>query len=288
MKYNIKDLKSRIKSIKETAQITKAMQMISMAKYYKINEKYKKNLYYQDQVRSTLKTIMLGAGEIHHAYFEKRDVKNTTFVVISSDTGLAGDYNHKVLNFAEKTIMETQNETRIFTIGQMAFEFFQKSKLNPEGEFLFCAQNPTIDDATRIATVLIDLYDNLQTDEVNIIFTTGDGMATQAVSKRLLPLTRSMFLAEEVTSLENIVFEPSSKELFDLLVPQYVLGMVYTALIQSVKCEHTERMIAMNNATRNAKEMIDRLYLEYNRIRQEMITTEITEITAASVGGEND
>lgn len=288
MKYNINDLKSRIKGIKETAQITKAMQMISMAKYYKINEKYKNNLNYQDKVRSTLKTILIGAGEIKHAYFQKRDIKNTTFVVISSDTGLVGDYNHKVLDFAERTIIEAKTDTRIFTIGHMAYEFFQKSMLNPEGEFLFCAQNPTIDDATRIATVLIDLYDNGQTDEVNIIFTTGEGMSTNAVSKRLLPLSRGMFLTEEITDFEGIVFEPSRKELFDLLVPQYVLGMVYTALIQSVKCEHTERMITMNNATKNAKEMVERLNLDYNRIRQEIITTEITEITAATVGEEND
>ncbi|MFA5448943.1 MAG: ATP synthase F1 subunit gamma [Clostridia bacterium] len=281
MSSNINALKSRIKVIGETAQITNAMKMISMAKYYKINEKYEKNDHYQDKVRATIKTILKESGEIDHAYFAKRERKNSTYVVIASDTGLAGDYNHRVLNFAESTILDAENDTRIFTIGYMAYEFFEKSMLNPEGEFLFSAQNPSIDDAARITSVLIDLFDSGATDEVNIIFTTDDGNATSAVMQRLLPLSRRMFLNEEINEFAGITFEPSMKELFDILVPQYVLSAVYTALIESVKCEHIERMVTMSGSTKNAEEMLEKLKLEYNRSRQEQITTEIAEITAA-------
>lgn len=280
MKGNIVDLKLRINSIKETAQITKAMQLISTAKLNKINEKYNKNINYLEKVSATIGAILCESGELTHRYFEKREAKHVTYVVIASDTGLAGDYNHRILNFAFNQITGAENKN-VFTIGHMAAEFFMQKGIAPDLKFLDCAQDPTLDDAIKIARLLIKMFDGGLTDEVRLIYTENEKLTTQAVQKKLLPLERSAFPVEcGEAAFFPLKFEPSKREVFDLLVPQYVIGLIYTAFIHAVRCEQTERMFTMNNANKNAKEMIDRLQIDYNGIRQALITTEITEISS--------
>lgn len=280
---NIVDIKNRIKSIKDTAQITKAMELISVAKMRKANEKYQNNVKYFERVRNTLKDILNHSGDIKHPYLQHRETQRTAFVVIASDNGLAGDYNHRVLRFALEKINAVKDDKFVFIIGQMAKDYFYRRGITPDIEFLYCAQDPTIEDARRLTADLVELYNDNHIDEVNLIYTHTVGNTNEAVMLRLLPIIKADFDdARQETDYNALLdFEPSPKEVFDILVPQYILGITYSALIQSVRCEHSERMKTMNNATNNAQDMIEELELEYHRARQEQITTEIAEISSA-------
>lgn len=281
---NIVDIKNRIKSIKKTSNITRAMQLISVSKLRRANEKYLKNLTYYNSVKSVLKDILKHTeGELKHPYLKHRETQRTVYVVIASDNGMAGDYNHRVLNFALQKV-KAASDSYVFTIGQMAREFFVRNGIEPDVEFLFCAQDPTLDDARRITADLVDLYDENHIDEVHIIHTVSENNVNVAKDERLLPIEREDFSdATDVNQYSELLeFEPSRKEVFDILVPQYVLGQTYTALIQAVRCEHTERIATMSNASKNADEMIDTLELQYFRARQEQITTELAEISGGN------
>lgn len=282
---NIADIKNRIKSVKETRQITKAMQLISVAKMRRANENYQRNLAYSTRVRGILKDILNHTdGEISHPYLKHRDTSRTAFVVVASDNGLTGDYNHRILNFAKSRISEVK-EAAVFIIGQMANEFFTRIGDTPDMQFLYCAQNPTLNDARLITADLVELYDNNHIDEVRIIYTKMEGNHNVAADLRLLPILKEDFAdAAEVAEGQYTAimeFEPSVKEVFDILVPQYIVGLTYTALIQAVRCEHNERVETMSNATGNADKMALDLELKYHRARQETITTELAELSSA-------
>ena len=283
---NALEIKNRIKAVKETAQITKAMEVISVAKRRKANVKYNNNLQYFLRVRSTIKDILTHSGNlINHDYLKHREGNRTGYVVIASDKGLAGAYNRKVCKKALDTINEVE-EKYIFTIGQMAREFFTREGLTPDIDFLYAAQNPTLEDARRITSDLMDLYDSDHLDEIYVVYTqkiTNSKM--EPIVLKLLPLEIKDFkdIPNEKEYKSILDFEPSPNALVATLVPQYIIGMLYSCLIQSIYCEHEERMITMNSATNNANELMDKLNLDFNRSRQAAITREISEVASSTI-----
>lgn len=281
---NIVDVKNRIRSINDTSKITKAMELISVSKRRKANVKYKNNHTYFEKVRATIKDILAHSQDISHPYLKKREHNKTAFVVISSDKGLAGDYNHRILKLAMEEIKKVEDKY-IFSIGQMAKEFFIKNGITPDVEFLHCAQNPNLEDARQITEDLVSLFNEEHIDEVKIIYTRMEKNVNKPAMIHMLPLQKEDFedAKLETNYKANLEFFPSSKAVFDILVPQYILGMVYSTLIESVACEHSERMKTMNNANKNAVEILDTLQIEFNRARQETITNEIAEISSASI-----
>jgi F-type H+-transporting ATPase subunit gamma len=282
--HNIVDIRNRIKSIRDTAQITKAMQLISVAKMRKANEKFAQNDRYYRRIKSTIKDIFshMGNEKIEHPYLQHREGNRIVFIVIASDAGLAGEYNHRVLKFAQSEIAKAGKDSKIVVIGHMAEEYFTAQGYQIINSYVYCSQNPTIDDVRRISTLAIDFYDAGEADEVRIIYTRHVNNLNVALSERVVPIHKSDF--ETATPVkeykETLTFEPSPIEVFNILVPQYVLGVIFNALIESVRCEHSERMVAMNNATNNANDMIDTLELEYHRARQAQITAELSEISS--------
>ncbi|MDD3946608.1 MAG: ATP synthase F1 subunit gamma [Clostridia bacterium] len=278
---NIIDIKNRIKSIKDTAQITKAMQLISVSKMRKADEKYEQNDRYYRRIKSTIKDIFAHTSTVTHPYLQHRPGNATAYIVIASDAGLAGDYNHRVLSFAENEI-KTVDKYKIFTVGHIAEEFFVNRNYETDSEFVYCTQNPTIDDVRRLATTAVDLYDTGEVDEVRIIYTRHVKGHNIALSTRVVPIEKSDFDDAKSFSDYNeiLLFEPSASQVFNILVPQYVLGTIFNALIESIRCEHSERMMAMNNATNNANDMIHTLELEYHRARQAKITSELSEMSS--------
>lgn len=283
---NIVDIKTRSKSVKETSQITKAMELISVSKLRKANIKYDNNQYYFHKVRATMKDILQHSDcDANHPYFKQDEGEKTAYIIIASDKGLAGDYNHRILKLAMEEIKYKQ-EKYIFTIGQMARDFFVSKDIIPDVEFLHCAQDPTLEDARRITEDLVYLYESNHIDSVKIIYTQMEGKST--VHPRilhLLPIHLEDFLDVKSESAYTTLLDiqPSPKDVFNILVPQYVLGIVYSCLIQAVSCEHYERIKTMHNATKNANELIKKLDLEYNRARQDAITTEIAEISSSAL-----
>lgn len=281
---NIIDIKHRSESIKETAQITKAMEMISTSKLRKANQKFINNAAYFSKVRATIKDILKHTSEeVTHPYLTTEFGEKTAYIVIASDKGLAGDYNHKVLNLAMEEI-SAKKEKYLLIIGQMAREFFVSRGLHPDIEYLYVAQNPSLDDARRITQDLMEMYENTHIDSIKIVYTKMVSATVQTpVVLPLLPLLPVDFsdVEEEINYNSILDYEPSPKKVLDILVPQYILGVVYSCLIQSVYSENYERMRTMHNATTNANELIEKLNLEYNRARQETVTKEISEISSA-------
>jgi len=277
---NAYEIKRRIKTIQETKQITKAMYLISSSKLNKALGRYKANLLYFNKIRQTLKDILVHSHDISHPFCQHREGRRTAYIVIAADKGLCGAYNHNVLEEAIRH-MKDKEEKYIFVIGQIARDFFLRKGYNVDIEFLYASQNPTFYNAREIGEDIINLYKNNMMDEVYIIYTRMESnMAQHPRVIKLLPIDLSSFQDIELDYdySGDILYHPSPKAVFDLLIPKYVIGLIYGALVQSFASEQQARMMAMDTANKNADDMIANLQLEYNRARQESITNELAEI----------
>ncbi|MDR3293202.1 MAG: ATP synthase F1 subunit gamma [Clostridiales bacterium] len=283
---NIVDIKNRIKSIEDTAQITKAMQLISVAKMNKALVRYESNQAYFKKVQNTITSIFRGS-KISHRYVDNREGERTAFVVIASDKGMAGDFNSQVLNLAYSEIKKSK-ETYVFTIGLMARDFFVSKGISIDIEFLHTTQNPTMADAAKITYDILELYDKNLFDKIYVVYTEKTSVVKQHPSiLRLLPLRidegESVDADGKTVPPQRFHFEPNEKSVLDVLIVEYLTGVLYSTLIQSVAAEHFKRMTTMQQATENAGEMVADLKIKYNRARQENITTSIIEITNNSL-----
>ncbi len=281
---NLSEIKYHINSVEKTRQITSAMELISVSKMKKATQKYENNLTYFKKVRHTIKDILEHSPDIGHKYLTHREGKRTVYVVIASDKGMAGDYNHNVLNMAWNHMQNVETKY-VFTIGQMAREFFSKNGMSIDMEYMHTIQNPTLDDARHITENIIEMYDNDLFDEVLVCFTREYSTAKQEpMIIKLLPVETKDFddVIVDGDYSGQIEYEPSRRDVLNLLVPQYIVGTLYGTLVQSVASEHLKRMMAMSNATKNANEMLDKLKIDYNKARQEKITGELSEIIAGA------
>lgn len=275
------EIKHRIKSVSDTHQITKAMELISVSKMRKAIEKQAVNKAYFDSVRYTIKDIMRHSSDIRHKYLVHRPNNRTAYIVIAGDKGLAGAFNNNVLNLAWQH-MQSRPVHYVVTIGQMARAFFESKGQPIDLEFTHAVTNPTLHDARGIMRDILDLYDRNLMDEVVVVFT---HMYSTTVQKpelvRLLPIVESDIPGDVESSFTGeILYDPSPNEVLNVLVPQYLVGMIYSVLIHSFASEHASRMLAMSNANKNADKMLESLNLEYNRSRQSAITTELLDLAS--------
>lgn len=279
---SMSDIKQRLKSINETKQITKAMHLISSAKVKKAMQRYESNKSYQEKVRYTIKDILKHSESIEHVYLEHNEGGRAAYIVISADKGFAGGYNHNVLNLA-LSHMQDKAEKYILTVGYVGKNFFEHEGYMVDIEFLNTAQDPSLYNARQIAYDILDLYENRVMDEVYIAYTAFLSPIKQEPRVlKLLPVEMEDF--QDVTTADysaDMLYLPSPKEVFDRLIPEYLIGVIYSALVQSFVSEQYARMVAMDSSTKNATKMINKLTSEYNRARQHQITQEIAEI----VGG---
>ena len=281
---SISDIKRRIHSIQQTRQITKAMYLISSVKLRKALNRYEKNTQYIEKIRATMKDILLHSGDIEHPYLQPRTGKRTAVVVIAGDKGLAGAYNHNVLNTAKKVIDEV-DERYIFTIGHVATQFFNRKGHMVDIEFLHTAQDPQLFNARMIAESLADLYKQNYIDRIVIVYThVISTFSQQPRVLELLPLNIDNFddVEPEVQYCGTMIYEPTPEIVYNTMVEQYLIGLVYAALVQSYASEQSARMRAMDSATGNAEEMIEGLNQEFRRARQAAITNEIIEIVSGA------
>ena len=287
---DITEIRHRIKSIQDTHQITKAMELISVAKVRKAVQKQAFSSVYFDSVRYTLKDILRHSSDVRNKYTVHRPDKRTTYVVIAGDKGLAGAFNNNVLNLAWEH-MQRRPVHYVVTIGQMARAFFESRQQSVDLEFTHAVASPTLHDARGITRDILDLYDRNLMDEVYVVFTR---MRTTSLHEptlvKLLPIEEQDIEADvKNTYTGEICYDPSPKEVLDVLVPQYLVGTIYSTLIHSAACEHAARMMAMSNANKNAEKMLDTLSLAYNRQRQSAITTELLDLTSGRFfSGNND
>lgn len=281
---NITEIKTRIGSIEQTRKITKAMHLISTVKMRKALIKFETNATYLDRLRMSMKDILLHSGTIRHPFLEEREGNRTAFLVIAGDKGLAGPYNHNVMNMAVKH-MQGIEERFIFTVGHMATSYFNRKNYMVDIEFLHTAQNPQLYNARNIAEVLIDLYNQDLIDRIEVIYTHMISTVSQETrALTLLPIDLDYFadVANESEFTGTFQYDPAPKTVFDTVVPQYIIGAIYAVLVQAYASEQYCRMTAMDSATKNADDILQRLRLKYSRARQAMVTNEMLEITSAT------
>lgn len=279
--YSVIEIKRRIRTIRQTRQITKAMYLIASSKLSRAMEKYRANHVYFEKIRSTLKDIIVHSPEIDHPFFVPRGDERATYLVIAGNKGLCGAYNHNVLQTALSHIQQHRGSVNIFVVGHVARDFFKRKGYNVNDDFLYAAENPNFHYSRDMAEQLIDAYSQNRMDELYIVYTHMESTVKQTPRViKLLPVELSAFLdvSLDVEYRADILYHPSPKAVLDLLIPKYLLGVIYGALIQSFASEQQARMMAMDTATKNADDMIAELQIKYNQARQAVITNEISEI----------
>lgn len=273
-----------MKGVSDTKQIANAMHLISTSKMQKAIKRFETNRPYIRDIRAALKDILEGAGEIRHPFLDAREGTKTATVVIAADKGLCGSYNHNVLNMAYEYMLS--NEVNfLITVGRVARDFFAHRGMDVDIEFMNASQNPSLGQVRYIADDLIAMFNNGLLDRISVAFTRFVSPFKQEPAIfQLLPLSVEGFqgAASEHTK-GSMIYHPSPEATFNMLAPQYLIGMMYSAFVQSYASEHCARMTAMDAAKRNANEMQRKLELESNRLRQSRITQEITEIMGGAL-----
>ena len=280
---NMNEIRRHIKAVEQTRQITNAMYLLSTSQMKKAIRKMDFNKTYLRRIRATVKDILMHTDK-QHVFLEDRGNKRQAFVVIASDKEMCGSYNNDVIKAAIKKIRECEHPL-VMTVGLRAHIMLEKAGINIDKHWYGASQNPYVFHAREISDRLIDLYLENEIDEAYIIFTRYYSQVNQTIRcMRLLPLNLEDFskIELEFDKPRQIDFAPTFREVFDTMVPQYIIGYIYAALNHASACENIARMNAMQSATRNADEMLDKLSREYNAARQLAITNEITEIAAAA------
>lgn len=278
----MKDIKRRIKSVNNTKQITKAMELVSSAKLRKSKENLEKSRPYFDTLYQTIKDIASESKGIKSIYLEEREKKNVCYIVIAGDRGLCGGYNSNLLKAA---ISHMQGEKHsIIPVGRKSVDYFSKRDYSIIEKYSGISENPSYGYGQDIAMTVIELYKKGEIDEVNLVYTFFKSPLVQEPKVvKLLPLS---FEAEEMTDKEKskvlMNYEPSEEVVLEYLIPKYVAGIIYGGLVEASTSEQGARRMAMESATDNAEEMIQKLDLLYNRARQASITQEIAEIVAGA------
>ena len=285
-----KEIKNHISSVNDTQKITNAMYLIASTKMRKVKADLDLTRPYFTALKEEIKRIFRISEDIENKYFypvtgEHELPGSYGYLVITADKGLAGAYNQNVIKEAMRIMKEHENP-RLFVVGECGRQFFASHNIPIEKSFLYTAQNPTIGRAREISSYLLDLFSRGELSKIFIVYTDlSGGMNAQACSTRLLPFHRAQFMTPDIhEKAVSVPFEfvPSIGTVLDNLVPSYVSGFIYSALIDSFCSEQNSRMTAMDSANKNAQELLDELSVQYNHVRQGAITQEITEVIAGA------
>ena len=289
----IKEIRTRIKSIEATLKITNAMYLISSASLKRAREQLRTVYPHFNKIGTTIADILHHSPDVEHIYFDQRtkipaEQRNVGLLVITGDKGLAGAYNHNALKLTEQKLEALQN-SHLYLIGQMGRNWFARKGREDEAMTALSAKNPDLKLARQISAILLDDFRSGKLDEVWVVYTNMvSPLVLEPTLQKLLPLDKDLFpwtpRVEEVFP-RTIDYLPNEGGVMDLLVPFYLTGILFGALVESFCSEQSARMTAMDSASDNAKDMLKTLRLRFNRARQAAITQEITEIVAGAQAG---
>ena len=281
MAGSMKDIKLRIKSVESTMQITKAMELVASSKMRRAKERVEHSRPYFETLHETLTEIAAADPRARNPYLRRDEIKRTLLIVIAGDRGLAGGYNANVLKQAAAGERRCGGAAHRQALGRVLRP--------PRGTDLFTqevllAADVSVGECFQLARQITEGYRKGEYDAVKLCYTRFDSMMTQtAATMEVLPLAIEPTEQQKAEARRSqILYKPSSEEVFSAIIPEYVAGIVYGAVCESVASELAARRTAMDAATKNAGEMIDHLNLYYNRARQAAITQEITEIVAGA------
>ena len=290
MANSLREVKVRISSTESTAQITKAMYMVSQSKVKKAEKNYKSYQDFMKRISSTVSNLVSKAGdEYPHPLLVKRDVNKTAYLLITSDRGLAGAYNSGLFKEFKQYISNNhkdKNEFMVTSIGKKGFSFIEKEKYNTiQKEPTLVRDDVTFIDIEPLARSIIDSYLNKEIDKLVIVYNHYINSINQEIRfDTLLPIEK---IEGEKTEIDY-AYETGIEKTLNLVLPMYIQDIIYGIILDAKTSEHSARQNSMKNATDNAEEVISKLQLLYNRARQNVITTELIDIIggANAIGGE--
>jgi F-type H+-transporting ATPase subunit gamma len=288
---NLRDVRLRMKAIRQTLQVTKAMNLISTAKLRKGRRVLEDTEPYFTRIQKSMYDILSGTRQVESQFFRKTDrnkAYHTAIVAVTSDKGLAGGYNANICRQVNELCTKVKNPLLILT-GAIGYRYFVHSPYLILENFSFRSQMPVVEDAKEITDYIVSQYLWGVFDEVHIIYThMHSTIKLLPTERQILPLNKEK-MQEELATREgreraelHFEFLPSETELFDALVPLYIKGIIYGSLVESYVSEQSARMAAMDEASKSAEEMLGTLQINYNRVRQASITQEMTEIIGGS------
>lgn len=282
---SISDIRFHIKSINQTRQITNAMYLVSASRMRKAIKRMEQNSAYYYRALDTMLDIRAHTGEVVHPYLTHRPGQpKMGYIIIAGDKGLAGSYNHDILAFAEEKL-KNNNVTQIFTVGDVATRYFKRTGREVNARFENMMTDLSVDTSRALMALIKQLFDQRVIDEVHIIYMRFINSANQKPKDfKLLPIELADFGADHQPRKDNIemLYDPSPEQVFDALVPQFMIGVIYGTMVHAYASENSARMSAMENATHSADKLIKKLTLQYNSMRQLAITSELNEIVSAA------
>ncbi|HHX53073.1 MAG TPA: ATP synthase F1 subunit gamma [Erysipelothrix sp.] len=279
MANNIHQLRGRLKSIRSTQKITKAMRLVAISKLQQIKGRFVKNKPYSETLAQVIRHVLAhGDGSVHPMMDTSLVDDKPLMIVFTSDLGLAGGYNQSIF----RELLEQGNKKDLIWIGTKGFKRFNDLEYKISNE-LILSDKVDYQQILELGNNIITRFRDKEITSIHILYTEYVNATTYYVKQeRILPVQ----LPENYESgYKEIIFEPSASVLLDQLIPRYVISELYRTFMSAKTSEYSSRRVAMENATDNAQELIDDLQLEYNKVRQAAITQEITEIVSGTVGG---
>ncbi len=288
---NLKELKNRISSVKSTRKITSAMKMVAASKLRRAQELAESSRVYADSLSFILSSLAgntKNSSDLPEILTGRENSKISLLIINSSDRGLCGGFNSNLFRNAKKWISDQQGQgksVKIMTVGKKASSFYKKTDLDIVASFEDLNSNDRqLQVSEEIKNKIMELFEINEIDEVSILFNKFvSAISQEPTYQSLIPLSNEEAIEDE-SEVNNAVFEfePDKNELLEYLVPRNFLTQIYRSVLESSASEHAARMTSMDNATRNAGDMIDRLTLTYNRTRQAFITKELIEIISGA------
>ena len=280
---NLKDIKNRVVSVKNTQQITKAMQVVSAAKLKKQQTRLENNRPYSKKIEEILYQISVNEQAKESIFFHNKNKKKRLYVIVTSDKGLCGALNTNICKYAyniyQQKNYDTSN-TEFYILGKKGKDFFSRKDVNIKKFYADLKEKELFAAINELSKDIVEKYLSLEYTSVYIFYNNfRSALAQIPTYKQVLPIISK----KEVPTLEeSYIFEPQQHQLLQEIVPAYVNNLCLYSLLENLTSEHSSRMQAMDSATRNARDLIDKLQLQYNRARQANITTELTEIISGA------
>ena len=288
---NLKELKNRIASVKSTKKITSAMKMVAASKLRRAQELAESSRVYADSLAFILSSLAgktSNSSDLPEILTGREDPKTILLVINSSDRGLCGGFNSNLFRNAKNWIAQQQAQgktVKIMTVGKKAASFYRRSELDVIAGFDDLTSNDRqLQVSEEVKNKIVELFESKEVDEVSILFNKFiSAISQEPTYQSIIPMAAEEASEEEAeTSNAVFEFEPDKNELLEYLVPRNFLTQIYRSILESSASEHAARMTSMDNATRNAGDMIDRLTLTYNRTRQAFITKELIVIISGA------
>jgi F-type H+-transporting ATPase subunit gamma len=280
---NLKEIRTKIGSVKNTQKITKAMEMVAAAKMRRTQTRMEETRPYADKIRTVIGHLYQANPEYRHPFLVEREVKRVGYIVITTDRGLCGGLNVNTFRTLLRELKEWREqgiEVDLCLIGAKGVQFFRSLNVNVVGAATHLGENPKVADLVGSIKIMLDSYTEGNIDRLFLMHSKFvNTMSQQPTSDTLIPV--EAIDADELPQHWDYIYEPDAVDLLDSVLARYIESQVYRATVENVACEMAAKMVAMKSATDNAGKLIDELQLDYNKARQAAITQEISEI----VGG---